>query len=362
MAFSVSNLLKPNPHKISLSLDQKIFLCSNLSYCLHSGISLSAAIGILLSFEDIKPNQKLFLQGVQAGLSEGKSFSKVTQDYPKAFDTSAVALIASAEESGKLDEILTTMSKDFARTKKLVSEVKQALTYPSIVLFSMGGISIMMIVVVIPKVAQMYSRMQIEMPVYTAFILNGGVFISEHLIPIAVGFITFSFVLFFSLIKIDKVNTMFKNIVTGMPIVKSIFSNYDLTHFCRSVSLLYTNGVPILRTIDLSSASLIRPVFRKALGQVTQSLEKGGSFKESFAATKVFPSIFIQLVGVGEQSATLDQTFSNLGDYFDDKVTEAIKRFAGMLEPLLMVFLGLMVGGLIFSIITPVYQMVGGMA
>lgn len=353
-----------NPKKASqvkLTLDQKIFFCSTLSYCLRSGIALSRALNIILGFEDLDKRLKLVARLVTLDLNEGKSLSFAMGKVSRTFDKAFIALVEAAEQTGQLDAVFDAIVKDYRREKKLASEIKQALAYPSIVISAMTVIAFMMVVVVIPKVADMYSRMQLDMPIYTAIILNSSVFINEHVWAVLGGMAGFIIINVLIIAKVPQVKVFFKLVISKMPVVKGLFVNYDLARFCRSEALLYANGVPILNSMEIATSVFFRVQFRKAMAAVKEGVKKGVSIKASFEQTGAFPSFFVQLIGVGEETASLEQAFENLSAYFDEKVTESVNRIASMIEPLLMVFLGVMVGGMIFSIITPVYQMVGGL-
>jgi len=347
--------------KVKLSLEQKIFFCSTLSYCLKSGIALSRALDIILSFEDLPKKLMLVTKLVVLDLNEGKSMSVALGRVSRSFDKAFLALVEAAEQSGQLDEVFDAIVKDLTREKKLVSEIKQALTYPSVVISAMSLIALLMVVVVIPKVAGMYDKMRLDVPLYTAIILNSSVFINQHIWLVLGSAGAFAAVFVTIVTKVRKVKVILKLAISKMPIVRNLFTYYDLARFCRSESLLYAHGVPILRSLEISTSIFFKVQFKEAMVSVREAVKKGVSIKDAFEQTKVFPSFYTQLVGVGEETASLEQAFSNLSVYYDEKVTESVNRLASMIEPLLMIFLGVMVGGMIFSIITPVYQMVGGL-
>lgn len=304
---------------------------------------------------------KLVIEGVLYELEKGKSFSVAVSQFGRSFDSAFIALVSSAEQTGQLDEVLKAVAKDYEREKKLVSEVKQALTYPSVILCAMMLVAFLMVVMVLPKLGEMYGRMDIEIPMYTRIILDVATFANKNLIWVVLGavILVVSFILLIT--KVEKVRLLIKILLSRTPVISNLLTNYDLARFCRSSSLLYANGVPILTSLDISGSIFFKPSFKKAVISVSEQLKKGISIKDSFSQTKVFPGLFTQLIGVGEESASLDQAFMNLSIYFDEKVTESVNRLASIMEPLIMALLGVMVGGMIFSIITPVYQMVGGL-
>ena len=326
-----------------------------LATMISAGLSLSESLNILK--QQISNKQfKTVIQSVQADVSGGNSFSNALSMFPDIFDSTYVSLLTAGEASGNLDDILLRLADKLEKSRSFKSKLKGAMIYPIIVVIAMGGVMVVMVVFVIPKLTDMYKSLNIELPLPTQILIGISDIVINFWIFIIIGVV--AFVVGFS---------YFKRTLTGkytldkISLKTPIFSNITklgiYTEFTRTLSLLMRSGVSIVDALQIVANSLGNVYFQEEVYEASRKVEKGIPLSEPIISSKYFPAIIGQMIAVGERTGKMDEVLSKTSAYFESEADQAVKNLSTALEPIIMVMLGLMVGTLILSVITPIYKL-----
>ncbi|MCR4324320.1 MAG: type II secretion system F family protein [Candidatus Curtissbacteria bacterium] len=340
---------------VTLSKKDKLMLISNLGTMLTAGIPILEAVESLAS--DSKGNQKKIIETLHADLNQGRTISSSFAKFPKAFDPVTVNLVKAAEESGTLDSSLKDLTVGIKKDMEFTEKVKGAITYPVFVIIVFVGVLLLILTFVIPRISSVFSRLNVDLPLPTRILINFSDLLLGKTIPvIAVLAVLVVGIVF--LYKTRKKTLL--NVILSLPILKRLARDIDLTRFCRSMSLLLTSGIPITEALDLSSNVVTKKEVSRAIETAKKFVAAGRKLSESFKEnSKVIPSIMIRITEAGERSGTLEKSMQDISEYFEGEVTRRLRTLTSLLEPLMLVFIGLLVGGMMLAIIAPIYGLIG---
>ncbi|MDA1338233.1 MAG: type II secretion system F family protein [bacterium] len=326
-----------------------------LATMISAGLSLSDSLNILK--EQITNAQfKTIIQSVQADVSGGNSFSNSLAMYPDIFDTTYISLLTAGEASGNLDDILLRLADKLEKSRSFKSKLKGAMIYPVIVVIAMAGVMTVMVVFVIPKLTDMYASLNIELPLPTQILIGISNIVINYWIFLIIAMV--AFVVGFSYFKrsLTGIYTLDK-IALKFPIFSNITKLGIYTEFTRTLSLLMRSGVSIVDALQIVANSLGNVYFQEEVYEASRKVEKGIPLSEPIIASKYFPAIIGQMIAVGERTGKMDDVLMKTSAYFESEADQAVKNLSTALEPIIMVLLGLMVGVLILSVITPIYKL-----
>ena len=341
--------------ELRLNPEERLLIIESLS------IMLSAGIPILEAFESIaedasnKKNKRLATE-ISAEISKGKTLSQAMESYPIIFDEVFLNIVKSGEESGNLDKVLSQAADNLKANIETVNNIKSALFYPIIVVLVLMAVTFYMFAFSLPQIAEVFLDLRLDLPPYSSFILSSSIFFSENLlvfVAIFVGLILLGFWLY----TISKIRKFFFSLVIKFPLAKTLVTYIDLSRFSNTVSLLLKAGVPIIQVLDISKNVVIAPRLKVDVELVQKYLTQGLTIVDAMKKTpKSFPSLLRRLAGVGEETGSLDKSFDQISSYYEKKYTDIIKNLTVLLEPILLVLIAILVGGVLISIIVPIYQ------
>ncbi len=341
---------------IRLKSSEKLELISNLSAMLSAGIPLLETVDALL--EGTKGRLRTVLINLKKDLEAGKTIAESFSKFPDSFDSIAVNLIHGGEQAGNLEEILKDLAETTRREIEFSSRVKGALAYP---IFVMGIFLLIMLVIlsfVIPRIAQVFLKLKVTIPLPTKILI----FLSNILLAywpwIVAGTAVF---IIFSIFIYRVRRRQVISILTSVPLLRPLAREIDLVRFTRSSALLLSSGIPITKTLELSRDVLVRTELIEAIEFARQEVIRGKRLSESLRSAKkdLIPQILIRMIAAGEKSGKLEGAFQEASDFLDNRVSTTIKSLTTLLEPILLVIVGLAVGTIMVSIIAPIYQLVG---
>lgn len=343
-------------HKIS-DLD-KISFSHHLAVMLKAGVPIIEAVEVL-GTDVTSPKFGKIIAQLRSNLEAGKPLSSLLEE-EKIFSKAHLAILKSGEASGKVEEALTIISADLKRDYQIKKKVKGAMAYPTIVTLALFGISGFIIVFVLPKVGDVFKRMNLDIPLPTRILLALGLFISQRYLEILVVLVVLVPLLFFLFKATNVGSKIIPKIVPFIPFVKKVIKQMSMARFVRSLSSLLSSGVPIAEALRLSSEVFISSHYQKIFKEVVVKVEKGTSLTNSLRTyKKSFEGILIKMCAVGEKSGNLEDILEELALFYEAEVDEKLETVSTIVEPVLMLFVGLGVGGVILSIIGPIYQMIG---
>jgi type IV pilus assembly protein PilC len=341
--------------KLSLSNHDRLTLISTLATMLKAGIPILEAVDSLIG--ESKGNAKKLLKALRDDLNQGKTVSQSFSRFPNAWDPVTVNLIKAAEESGKLDETLKDITVNLKKDIEFSDRVTAAMVYPLFVVAIFFIVIIIVLVFVIPKVAAVFSRLSVQLPLPTRILI----FVS-HLVltytPFIIGGVVALVIILVMLYRSQR--KFLFNLFFSLPLLSQLAKEIDLTRFTRSMSLLLSSGIPITDALDLSRDVVAKKEIHKAITIALQDVTAGKKLSEGFKNShKNIPSIMVRFIEAGERSGSLEQSMQELTEYFDTAVSNTLKTVTTLLEPVMLVVIGLSVGGLMMSIVAPIYNLIG---
>lgn len=340
-----------------ITLTDKVFLTKYLALMLHVGTDLLAAINILIADFD-KPAMKNFLLEVRENLSHGRPFNVAFAQHPNSFSPVFINLVKAAESSGNLQGTFDTLSASLEKEAELRSKIKSAFIYPAIILTASLAIFLFLTTFALPKIAKVFEQGGLQPPLFSRVVFGAGLFFGEHVwlvMGTLIAAVVFCIYFFF---KNRIGRRMAERILQHMPVVKKVYREAALQRFSSTFSSLLRAGLPIIEAIKISGDVVGSEEYRYALNRIAdEGLAKGLTIGEAFRREVVFPRVLINLVAISEKAGHLEEVLETLADFYASSVDAGVKTLVSFLEPLLLLFMGLLVGGIALSIVIPIYQL-----
>ena len=296
------------------------------------------------------------LENIEHEIVGGSSFADTLGKYPELFPPTFMALIRAGESSGTLDRVLTRLADVMESEREFRSKVQGAMIYPAIILVGMTVVVFIMMTVVVPKLTTLYKDFNITLPVTTRILIAVSTFF-VHFWWLMIGIIIGGAVLFRRWRKTPEGELIVDSLVFKLPIFGNLQKKTMLVEFTRTLGMLIASGVHILDGLRILQESLGNVLFRNAIGEIAKRVEKGFPLGDTFAQYAVFPPIVSQMMKVGEETGKLDDTLTKLSGYFQSETDNIVKGLTTALEPIIMVILGVGVGFIVISVITPIYNL-----
>ena len=340
-----------------ITTSDKVFLTKYLALMLRVGTDLMSAINILIEDFD-KAAVREFLLEVRENLSKGKPFYETFAAHPKVFSLTFVNLVRAAEKSGNLQKTFEDLSVSLEKDAELQSHVTSALIYPAVLIVIASGILIFLVTYALPKVAGVFTSSGIQPPLFSRITFGIGLFIGGNIMIIgpAVVIILGGFVWFAW--KTNTGRRLLDDILTHTPFVKNIYEQLAIQRMASTMSSLLSAGLPINQTLEIAAQTVGLRSYREALTRVTtEGLEKGLTIGEAFRREAVFPKVVTNLVAISERAGHLEEVLDTLAQFYATSVDSNITALVSLLEPAMLLVMGIMVAVIALSIIVPIYQL-----
>lgn len=342
-----------------ISALDRILLTRHLSSIIHAGIPLGEAIDILIFNNQKHSALTDILEEAKRNLEQGHPLSSVFAAYPEHFPAVFVGLVRAGEVSGTLEETLKNLGDQLLRDYELTRKVRSAMIYPVILLGASISVIILILTFVLPRLAVNFKQADIDLPLLTQFIVAISSLLSAHkLITIAVSVIFFGFWIWF--LRRPSGKRFFIAIISRLPIASDLFQRLALARFARTLKNLIKSGVSLMEALEIVSVSVGNESYRKEFLTIREELRKGMSFADVFRKREnFFPRLVGSLVAVGERTGSLENALGTIADFYDEEVDRTLRTLVTLLEPLLLLIMGLIVGGIALSVLLPIYQLIG---
>ena len=358
----VQNLREKREIRLMPRLPQRVsskrlaIFTRQFSVMLDAGLPLVQCIEILGSQEE----NRLFrgiIQQVQRDVEQGSSLAEAMRRHPKAFDDLFVNMVAAGEAGGILDIILQRLATFLEKITKLKSQVKSALIYPASVIAIAIGVVWIIMQFVIPTFAQLFAGLGGEMPWVTRMVVGVSNFLGRWWWLVAAALVAgFGFLRYWH--KTERGKRVIDGFLLKIPIIGMLLRKIAVARFCRTLSTLTSSGVPILDGLQITARTAGNAIIEDAIMAVRKSVEEGKSVSEPLAETKVFPPMVVQMINVGEQTGALDQMLSKIADFYEEEVDTAVAGLMKLIEPLLIAFLGVVIGVIVAAMYLPLYSII----
>lgn len=341
-----------------IKVSEQIIFTKNLSGMLRAGLSISRALSVLKK-QTKNPKLDKILTSVSADINSGVSFSAALLKFPDVFSTLFVSMTKAGEESGNLAGALSDIGMNLEKSNSLTKKIKGALIYPGVIMSAMVIIGVLMFAFVVPTLANTFKSLGVALPFATQVLIFMGNFFSKNLI------LTFAiiFVAAFSFYAIFRAKFMAKYIdfvLLKIPIVSNLTKEMNTARTARTISSLLFSGVSLTRALEITEDVVQNVYYKKVLEQAKKAIEKGAPFSEAFEAnTKLYPIMMSEMIQVGEETGKLSDMLLQIALFYEEEVENKTKNLSTIIEPVLMIFIGVGVGFFAISMISPLYSILG---
>jgi len=329
-----------------------------LATMIDAGLPLVQCLDILATQTD-NPALGKVLHNVKSTVEAGATFSEALRRHPKVFDELYVNLIHAGEVGGILDSILNRLSTYIEKSVKLKRQLKSALVYPIVVLMVAIVVVVVMLAKVIPVFENMYKEFRgAKLPAPTQFVikLSNGFTSNWYLYA---GAVVALFFIMSAIVRTKRGRELVDGAILRIPVVGGVLRKIVVARFTRTLGTLLSSGVPILDSLEICAKTSGNKVVENAIMYARAKISEGKDLATPLAESRVFPSMVVQMIGVGEQTGAMDQMLQKIADFYEDEVDVAVAAMTSLIEPIMMVFLGTVVGGLIVAMYLPIFELAG---
>ena len=330
------------------------------SVMIDAGLPLVQCLEILGGQQKNRVFQKVLFQ-VRQDVESGMTLADSLKKHPKVFNDLFSNMIAAGESGGILDTILQRLSTYIEKRVKLQGAVRSAMIYPTAVITIAVGVVVVILWKVIPTFAMLFQGLGATLPLPTRITIACSRFLGRFMpvIVLAMGAGAFFMNRYY---KTNKGRHQIDALILKVPILGDLMRKISVARFCRTLGTLIQSGVPILEGLEITARTAGNAIVEDAIMATRKSIEEGKTISGPLEETGVFPSMVVQMISVGEQTGALDAMLSKIADFYEDEVDEAVENLMSLLEPVMILFLGVMIGGIVISMYMPMFSLIGKIA
>ncbi len=338
-----------------IKLDQLCVFTQQLSSMLEAGLPLVSALEALQDQTE-DPVFRVIIRNVKMDISSGTAFSEAVTKYPNAFPNLFTSMVEAGEASGGLAHILGKVAIYFEDTVKLIKQVKSAMTYPIAVILLAVGLVQVLLIFVIPVFAEMFSSFGKDLPKPTLLLIATSNFLKSYIIYILIGLFIFWHVMK-RILRTPRGRRAKDVVLLRVPIVGDLTQKIALSRFTRTYSILLKSGVPILRTLEIVSNASGNTYIELACKDISRNISQGGQLSETIAELPYFPPTVRHMAKAGEQTGNVDGMMAKIADFYDAEIETTVDALTSLLEPLLIVVLGIVIGSIVMAMFLPIFNL-----
>jgi len=327
------------------------------STMIDAGLPLVQCLDILSRQQENKTFKKILTE-VKEAVESGSTFADALAKHPKVFDELFVNLVAAGEVGGILDTILNRLAAYIEKAQKLKKQVKSAMTYPTTIIGIAFVVIAVILIFVIPAFETMFADFGKALPMPTQVVINISNFVQDYVLVI-IGAIAFVIIAFKQIYRTKKGREVIDAVSLKLPVFGILIRKVAVAKFTRTLGTMISSGVPILDGLEIVAKTAGNKTVEYAIYKVKQSISEGKTIAEPLEKSGVFPPMVCQMIAVGEQAGSIDTMLNKIADFYDDEVDDAVSNLTAMMEPLLMLFLGTTVGGLVIAMYLPIFELAG---
>ena len=341
-----------------IPLTEKIMFARNLGVMISAGVSLPRALNILAVQSKNKKFKKAIFK-IKEEIIQGKSFSETLEKYPDIFSELFCSMLKVGEETGTMEDVLKVLTGQMEKEHEIRAKIKGAMIYPAVIILAMLGIGIVMLIMVVPKLASVFSELNVELPLTTKMVIYIGNFLAKFWYTVPFGALVL--VVLLKMVPKTKLGKLvFDTLVLKLPIISPIIKKTYSAHTVRTLSSLIIAGVPIVRSLEIVSNSLENLYYKKAIAEAAGQVRKGGKLAEALKGREaLYPNLVFQMLEVGEETGETADILKKLAEFYEEEVANVTKNLSAVIEPVLMLIIGAVVGFFAISMIQPIYSMMG---
>ncbi len=340
----------------TISSTEKVLFAQELAALVNAGVPISQSLAMLEKQIKNKRFQKI-VGDLSKDVEGGTSLAKALAKNDKVFSPLFISMVNSGEIGGTLDKALNELSVQMTKDRELVSKIKGAMVYPTVIFVGMVGALIFMLVTIIPTLQDMFDQLGGELPATTQSLIflskaftNYGIITAAVIASIVYGFR-------YALYHVTPFRRLMHQVLLKTPIFGGLSIKLNVARICRTLSSLLASGVSVVEALQIIADSTQNLLFKEAIAKTAEKVGNGSSIAENLKGYKIFPSLVPQMIAVGEETGSTDTILGKIADFYDSEVDNITKNLSTLLEPMIMIIIGIMVGYVIMAIITPIYSM-----
>lgn len=358
--------IKPKPKDLfenvafmqpKVKLPDVILFCRQFSTMIDAGLPIIQCLDILHTQQE-NPTFKKMLKKIKEDVEGGQTFADALKKYPDAFDDLFVNMIAAGEAGGILDTILQRLSAYMEKAAKLKAQVKGAMTYPAITMIVAVIVVAVIMVFVIPVFEEMFADFGSALPAPTQIVVNMSQFVRSKILYmiIALGLFGYAFKRFYNT---ERGREIIDDLSLKLPIMGDLLRRVAVAKFTRTTGTMLSSGVAILEALEIVAKTAGNKTVEKAVYETRSGIAEGRTMSDPLLESGVFPAMVCQMIAVGESTGALDLMLGKIADFYDEEVDQAVENLTAAIEPVMMVFMGVIIGGLVVSMYLPIFKMAG---
>ena len=359
-----------NPNKVSKQSSLSLFGSKNkpikpldiafftrqMATMMKSGVPLLQGLDIVANGTE-KVKLKELTYAIRNDVNGGTDFSTALSRHPKYFDELTCSLVRAGEQSGALETMLDRIATYKEKIESLKAKIKKAMTYPAAVVAVGIVVSAILLVKVVPQFQDIFRSFGADLPAFTLFVIGLSDIAQKYWFFALIGFVVFGFAFTKALEKSQKLRDGVDRFVLKIPVLGEILYKAAIARFARTLSTTFAAGVPLVAALDSAAGASGNVVFRNAILQIRNGVSTGQSLQNAVNMTGVYPAMVTQMIAIGEEAGSLDTMLDKIANFYEEEVDNAVDNLSSLLEPLIMVVLGTLVGGLVIAMYLPIFQL-----
>lgn len=353
--------LEKQARRKRIGLGHLAVFTEQLSSMLDAGLPLVSALDALVEQTEDK-HFKIIIREVRSDVSGGTAFSEACAKYRNCFPNLFISMTEAGEASGNLAEILKKTASYFEDSVRLTKKVKSALTYPIAVILLAVGLVNVLLVFVIPEFAEMFLSFGRELPAPTQLLIDVSLFLKGNILYV-LGGLFLGFFLIRNLLRTPNGRRVKDLVMFRLPLIGPLSQKIALSRFCRTYAILMRSGVPILQSLEITGAASDNTFIKRSVHELQKEISQGGQLSDVLANDPYFPSMVRHMARAGEQTGNVDGMLLKISDFYDVDIDNTISALTSLMEPALICFLGVVIGGIVMAMFLPIFQLadvVGG--
>ncbi|MBD3331194.1 type II secretion system F family protein [Candidatus Peregrinibacteria bacterium] len=348
------NLYMVNHSKVKVDVKATFFHL--LGVMVNSGIPMIKALKSLVAQSEKSPKMKIIIQEMADNIAQGASLSKAMLNHLDVFTEQEIGMIEAGEASGQISRVLDTLARDTEKASSIKKKIKSALTYPVVIFLLLIAVVTVMLVYVIPQLTDLFANAGSELPLITRIVVAMSDFLIEQKAILIVGVLILVGGFIF-MQRTEKGRYVIDKVKISIPIFGELFKKSYLSRFSRSLSNLLESAVSIVRTMEITANSIGNEVYRKRLLLSAEDIKQGIPLAENLTESPLFPPMLVSMIDVGERTAQLDTITAKVADFYENEVDTAVAGLSKIIEPIMLIIIGLSVGAIVAAIILPIMQL-----
>ncbi|HSG98652.1 MAG TPA: type II secretion system F family protein, partial [candidate division Zixibacteria bacterium] len=327
------------------------------STMIGAGLPMVQCLDILSAQAENKEFAKIIAQ-VKGSVSGGTTLSEALARHPKIFDTLYTNMVEAGEIGGALDVVLNRLAQYREKADALTRKVKGAMVYPAVIVVVAVGVTFVMLTWIVPVFAQMFSGLGAELPEPTQIVMGISHFLQNNILYIFMGLVGFM-VAFTFWVRTPKGRHIFDSFLLKLPVFGTLVRKSSVARFTRTLGTLLSSGVSIIEALEVTAKTAGNTVIARAINRAVLSIAEGETITGPLKESGVFPPMVTQMISVGEKTGGLDEMLSKIADFYDEEVDAAVSALTSIIEPIIIVFMGVVIGGILVAMYLPMFDIIG---